>query len=528
VAHNIEPMDIAELITRQHPQNPKGHQIPSLIESIVRFGFAAPVLLCERTGKIAAGHGRTQAVMAMRQQGMERPEFIEGEGEDPWLVPVVRGWSSADDDELLAYVIADNRQTELGGWDDAILAEIGTRLATLPAGLTGTGLDPSMLAAITARLRGTPIALSDPDAIPERPKTPPVSQRGDVWTMGEHRVMCGDSTQAGDVDVLLAGAHHAPLLHADPPYGMGKENEGIANDNLRAGQLDAFQMAWWRAWRPYLADNATAYIWGQPADLWRLWYRGGLEASERFTFRNEVAWDKGGGGFGVGAETQRSYFPEERCLVFMFGEQGFGNVNKDDYWEGFEPIRSYLAAEMNKMHWVAADVLRLTGVGMFGHWFSKSQWTMMPERHYRTFQEAAGGAAFARPYNELRTLYDGGMRTGEHLSAKQEFYAQRSYFDNTHDKMTDVWRFNRVSGEERYGHATPKPVAMIARAIKTSTPADALVLEPFGGTGSTLIAAHGLGRVAYVMEIDPSYVDLIVRRYAEHTGVEAVRQKGAA
>jgi ParB-like chromosome segregation protein Spo0J len=163
VAHNIEPMDIAELITRQHPQNPKGHQIPSLIESIVRFGFAAPVLLCERTGKIAAGHGRTQAVMAMRQQGMERPEFIEGEGEDPWLVPVVRGWSSADDDELLAYVIADNRQNELGGWEDKILVDVLPYLRDHGPGLEGLGYDAETIDKIIARM-APPVP---PSAFPE-------------------------------------------------------------------------------------------------------------------------------------------------------------------------------------------------------------------------------------------------------------------------------------------------------------------------------------------------------------------------
>ena len=94
----------------------------------------------------------------------------------------------------------------------------------------------------------------------------------------------------------------------------------------------------------------------------------------------------------------------------------------------------------------------------------------------------------------------------------------RSYFDNAHDTMTDVWRFPRVHGAERHGHATPKPVAMVSRALVSSSPPGALVLEPFAGTGSTLIAAHDTGRVCYTAELSPAYVDTTVRRWQQHTG----------
>ena len=84
--------------------------------------------------------------------------------------------------------------------------------------------------------------------------------------------------------------------------------------------------------------------------------------------------------------------------------------------------------------------------------------------------------------------------------------------------MTDVWRFPRVYGAERHGHATPKPVAMVSRALVSSSPPGALVLEPFAGTGSTLIAAHETGRVCYTAELSPAYVDTTVRRWQQHTG----------
>lgn len=158
-----QTMELTELARRRHPQNPKTHDVPQLIESLERFGMAAPVLLCERTGLIAAGHGRVKALLAMRQNGSGRPQFVEGDDDDPWMVPVARGWSSRDDDELLAYVIADNRQSELGGWDARVQVEILTHLQALPLGLSGIGYDAETLAAIVARMI-PPVA---PSAFPE-------------------------------------------------------------------------------------------------------------------------------------------------------------------------------------------------------------------------------------------------------------------------------------------------------------------------------------------------------------------------
>src|SRR3990167_1547208 len=287
-----------------------------------------------------------------------------------------------------------------------------------------------------------------------------------------HLLACGDSTDHESVARLFSG-DKADMIHADGPYGMGKEADGIANDNLYRDKLDAFQLAWWRAVRPHLADNASAYIWGNAEDLWRLWFVGGLRDGERITVINEIVWSKPGG-FGVGTESQRSYFPNERCLVLMLGEQRMG-TNADEFWEGWEPIRAALKADCDKMGWGPAGIDRICGVGMYSHWFTRSQWCFIPEEHYRKLQAAA------REHDAFKREHDAFKR--EHDELKREWMSKRAFFDNQHDNMTDVWDFPRVIGEERFGHATPKPVALAERAIRSSCPEGGLVYAPFGGTG---------------------------------------------
>jgi DNA modification methylase len=334
--------------------------------------------------------------------------------------------------------------------------------------------------------------------------------------------MCGDSTSVDAVERLMAGAK-AQLLHADPPYGMGKEGEGVANDNIYGDKLDAFQMEWWATFRTFLENNASVYIWGNAPDLWRLWYCGGLSNSERMTIRNEIVWDKKAAGAGgishMGADGFRQ-FPNatERCLFFMIGEQGFNN-NADNYWEGWEPIRSYLENEMKRCGWTTKDLNNITGTQMAGHWVTKSQWAMITADHYAKIQKAA------RDHDAFKRDHDAFKR--DHDALKRDFYATRACFDNTHDNMTDVWEFPRVTGGERHGHATPKPVAMMERVMKSSLPKGGICVEPFGGSGSTLMGAEKTGRICYTMELQAKYVDVIVKRWEEFTGQKARLENAA-
>lgn len=152
---------------------------------------------------------------------------------------------------------------------------------------------------------------------------------------------------------------------------------------------------------------------------------------------------------------------------------------------------------------------RITGVSTFTHYFSRSQWEFPNEENYKKMQAAANGDAFKREYDDL----------------KREYYATRAYFDNTHDNMNDVWHFDRTSADERKltgGHATPKPIALCARAIRSSSREGETVLDVFGGSGSTLITCEQLDRTCYTMELDPKYCDVIVKRWETLTGEKAV------
>lgn len=495
--YQIEQIETGSLIP--YARNAKKHddaQVGKIAGSIREFGFNTPVLIDSENG-IVAGHGR---VLAAQKLGMA-------------CVPCLR-LSHLTDSQRRAYILADNRLAEIGGgWDVEMLKLELADLGELDVDLEAIGFGEEDLAELEMEDEAEQ---SDADAEPQIDKAEELRAKwgvepGQLWELGDHRLLCGDSTIPEHVAKLMQG-EKAQLIHADPPYGMGKEKDGVQNDNLYREELDAFQMAWWRAFRPHAEDNAGAYIWGNAEDLWRLWYCGGLKSSERLTMRNEIVWDKGHGQ-GIGSSDHRM-FPtvSERCLFFMLGEQGFNN-NADNYWEGWEPIRSYLVAEKKKSGLANADILKVTST-YHTHYWATSQWCFPTESDYKAIQKAAKGNAFKREHDELKR---------EHDELKREFYATRAHFDNTHDNMTDVWRFQRVTGEERHGHATPKPVEMMKRVMLSSLPKGGICVEPFGGSGSTLMGAENTGRKCRAIEISPAYVAVAIQRWVDATGKEPKR-----
>ena len=477
---------------RPYEKNARTHsaeQIAQIAASIQEFGFTNPILVDGADG-ILAGHGRLAAAKDM------------GLAEVPVIV-----LDHLSAEQRRAYILADNQLALNAGWDMELLRTELAALNLADFDLSLIGFSDDELAELLPEVEELAPEDADADAVPE-PPSDPVSKPGDVWLLGKHRVMCGDSTEITSVERLMGGAK-AALMHADPPYGMDKEKDGVENDNLHNDDLDSFQMEWWATLRPFLLDNASAYIWGNAPELWRLWYKAGLSESERLTMRSQIIWDKppsaSAYGSPIGSEAMRSYpHGYEVCLFFFLGVQGFNN-NADNYWEGWEPLRLYLESEMKSLGWKTSDLNNATGTFMGGHWVTKSQWMLPTAEQYAKIQSAAKGRAFKREHDQL----------------KREFYATRAYFDNSHDNMTDLWEFSRVTGEERHGHATPKPVAMMERVMLSSLPKGGLCVEPFGGSGSTLMGAERTGRVCYAMELTPAYVDVIVKRWQQFTGKTA-------
>lgn len=260
-------LEIAYIATTDlipYANNPRTHseqQVSQVASSIKEFGFNNPILIDEHNS-IIAGHGRLAAAQKL----------------DLKLVPTItlEGLSEA---QRKAYVIADNKLTENGGWDYDLLAVEIERLKELDVDIDLTGFDPTELDTILEPevVEG----LTDEDEVPEAPEDP-ITKRGDVWILGNHRLMCGDSTSVDDVERLMAGT--APdLIHTDPPYGMnavskssvlsknyktdilGDDNSDVAKDAFRLiySLYPEAKQVWWGAnyYCSALPDSECWLVW---------------------------------------------------------------------------------------------------------------------------------------------------------------------------------------------------------------------------------------------------------------------------
>jgi DNA modification methylase len=248
-ADRIERRATAALVP--YARNARTHsdaQVAQIAASIGEWGFTNPVLIDE-TDTIIAGHGR---VLAAARLGLKEVPVV-----------VARGWSEA---QKKAYVIADNKLTDNGGWDEALLKiELGD-LVEMGFDLPLMGFSDSELAGL---MKSNP-GLTDPDEVPE-PPVEPISQMGDVWVLGRHRLVCGDATKPDDVAVALAGVK-PHLMVTDPPYGVGYDadwrNRAIMIEGERRGQHGSRAIGrvtnddeddWRAAWVLFPGD--VAYVW---------------------------------------------------------------------------------------------------------------------------------------------------------------------------------------------------------------------------------------------------------------------------
>ena len=366
-------------------------QIAKIAASIKEFGFLNPIIIDGESG-IIAGHGR---VMAANKLGLQSVPCIEA--------------VHLSEAQKRAYVIADNRLALDAGWDNDLLKIELQDLDANGFDLSLTGFEVGELAAF---LTEPTAGLTDEDAVPEVP-VQPVTVLGDVWLMGNHRLMCGDSTSIDAVETLCDG-QLVDMWLTDPPYNVayeGKTKEALTIKNDKMGD-DAF--------RVFLRDSYTAAdAVMKPGAVFYVWHAD----SEGYNFRG-AAKDAG--------------WTVRQCLIWKKQTMVMG---RQDY-----------------------------------HW-----------KHEPCLYGWKDGAA--------------------HLWA-------------TDRKQTTILEFDRPSRNGE--HPTMKPVELFAYQMLNNTKGNDRVLDSFGGSGTTAIAAEKHGRNALLMELDPKYCDVIVKRWQDFTGKTAV------
>jgi DNA modification methylase len=355
-------------------------QVNQIASSIKEFGFTNPVIIDEQNGVIA-GHGR---IMAAKKLKIDEVPCVQ-----------VTGWTEA---QKKAYVIADNKLTLNAGWDEEMLKLEFDDLKELGFDLNLTGFSLDEIGKMTpVKVDG----LTDEDAVPDAPEIPKTVE-GDIWILGNHRLMCGDSTSIDAVEKLMDG-QKADMVFTDPPYGVNYK--GINNDS-RAGLKE-------------LLDGA---------------------------FGNMFATSKSGASCYI--------FHSDRCADIFH-----------DCFRKFFHFSSMII-------WVKNSLT-------------------LSQTDYQSKHEPC--------------LY-GWMNNGTH-----QWLGDR--------KQTSVWECNK---ETVKGHTTPKPVDIIERALNNSSKGGDAVQDLFGGSGSTLIACEKTNRHCRMMELDPKYCDVIIKRWQDFTGNKAV------
>ncbi len=500
----VENIEINKL--KPYEKNAKKHpkeQVHAIAASIREFGFRQPVVVFENLAgelEIVIGHGRVEAAKLLKLKS----------------VPCVRV-DDLTDQQIKALRLADNKTNE-SEWDFELLNIELDDIIDLD--MTEFGFDKLEKEEETQKNSDGQKSTNEvavPVEIKERCKA------GDIWILGEHRLICGDSTDKATIDRLMDGKK-ADLVFTDPPYGLKKEIEGVLNDNLSENDLLEFNKKWFAVAFEVLKDTGCLYIWGFDLPLMDMYSEilKPLKQKNELVIRNYITWAKHSA-FGVNWTGILSYPKEtEKCWFIMKG-MDWNNNNAEFFNTKFERILEYMQGEAEKAGLTPKDLQRVTGVSMYSHYFSKSQFSIISEKHYTELQQAYAGC-FTKPYPELRKMLgDSNNPTAE---LKPYFNAVGDVVDGI--GLTDVWRFAQTSQKERQeggvDHATPKPIALCARGIKASSREGEIVLDLFGGSGSTMIAAEQLGRRCFMCELDPHYCDVILQRWETYTGLQAVKE----
>jgi DNA modification methylase len=407
-------------------------QIQRIADSMRQFGWTAPVL-ADPSGEIIAGEARWKAGQLL--------------GLDEAPVVILDGLTDAQRE---AYRIADNRLAEHATWDEELLASILVDLDNGGFDLQFTGYDELDIARLVADITG-----EDPQAdIAVPPPASPITVLGDVWQLGRHRLICGDSTkaetltrlmQAAPAQMAMLDADTADLVFTDPPYGM-------AYDGGRAIKPAALVFTD----PPYGMSFGAGKEAGSTA-------KGALVKAHGMILNDDVRGEQ---------------------LVALVG---------DALARAVEYSRKGAAAYVCFTWRTYADfecAVRAAGLAVAACIVWDKESIGLGHQHYR-------------PQHEF-IFYCRGERW---FGGKAE---------------SDIWRCTRGNTGE-YVHPTQKPVSLIERAIINSSRPGEIVLDLFGGSGSTLIAAERTGRQARLVELDPKYCDAIVARFEAFTGEKGIR-----
>ena len=481
---------IDELIPYEH--NAKLHpqeQLDKLVGSFDEFGRIVPAGI-DAQGNLIYGHGR---ILAARQRGDTEFPCVE-----------ISGLSET---QRRAFVHADNLLSQ-SGTDEKILRAEMQALQAAGFDVSITGFDPAGLVLGEEDESAPEIREDDFD---EEPPEEPRTKRGQIWQLGEHRLMCGDATSAEDVDTLLSG-EFVRLTVTSPPYGVGKDYEEKGIDGCvktMAGAIEAIKgksliIAW------NVGDlSSTGTQFTEPTGL----YSVQLMKDAGYGLLYTRIWKKPGGNFAG----NNPYYTVTTKPVQDY-EYLFGFALADSYYLT-RPIRDYLfrCADIAS---ISDDLILSLGGPAFmkGHWFTDHQWAFIDEKNYTRLQKYCrdkGIDAFQRDYADLRREYLENT-VFSHCLTPADFSDWGMY---------GVWQFSTVH-ERLGGHAAAFPVELPARYIKMHSYPGSLVLDPFGGTGTTMIACEQLERRCRMMEIDPHYCDVIIDRWEAFTGKKAVLLDG--
>ncbi len=427
----IRRVPIADLVldpanARSHPER----NLDAIKASLARFGQAEPLVVQARTRRVVGGNGR---LVAMRALGWTECDVVE---------------LDLDDLQATSLGIALNRTSELAEWD---LPALGKLLDTLQAegALDGVGFDEAEIQQLLDGLSGDPVGLEQ-DQAPAAPDAA-TTVRGDVWLLGRHRLMCGDSASAADVDRLVAGAP-IHLVNSDPPYNVKVEPR--SNNAIAAG-LSSF----------------TGTTHHQGLDLAR------HPSKAKATHDQLRPKDR---------PLQNDYLSDEEFAALL--RAWFGNIarvllpGRAFYvWGGYANLANYPSA--------------LQECGLY-----YSQGIVWNKCHPVLTRKDFMGA--------FELAFYGWRKGAAHLYLGP-------------NNATDLWEIKKLN-HTKMVHLTEKPVDLAARAIQYSSRPGENVLDLFGGSGSTLVACEQLDRTAYLCEIDPLYCDVIVERWQQLSGRDAL------